>query len=677
MTRPGFLALLLALAGPLHAQVNDFCGDVTPVSLAVGGSVQFTGDNTGATFDGDFAPGSTLGGLGIPCTWHAFTVTTCADITVDYCGTTPAFTEFWNVLATTCPASNAYIATQQYEYVTCGDGNPTMRFLNVPPATYYFPVWYDAAAASGPYTINVSAAACGTSVAPNDNCADAVPEVLSPGGELSFTGDNTFATSTGDFAAGTPFAAAPVVWHAFTLTECTRVTVAYCGQSPAWGNTLGVLTRDCPGSDLVYFSTVNTTDCGDGNSSYIFSSLAAGTYYVPVLLSPGTNAIGAYELTISGEACPPPASYQDNCASVQFQPLAVGGTITFEGDNSSATGAGDFPEGSPFNGAPVVWHGISTATCTRLTIAYCGQDPVWGNTFGFLARDCPASDLVFFTNTNSTDCVEGNVTYVYANLPAGDYLIPVVRDPGNNAIGPYTIQVSAASCPAVPPANDACTNATPVVLDALATLTFTGDNTNATSGGDFVPGSPFAAAPVTWHAFTTEQCADLLVDYCGLEPAWTNTLGILATACPGDGLVYFTTTTSTCTDGNSTYLFNDLQAGTYYLPVLRDALNGSFGPYSIAVTAEDCLFLGDARPAAFEGLALWPNPAADEVNLAGVPVGAQLRILDAAGRIVLEQRATQSGRQRISTAGRLSPGSYTLLVQAAAGQRTFRLVVHR
>ncbi|MBK7945152.1 MAG: T9SS type A sorting domain-containing protein [Flavobacteriales bacterium] len=673
LNRYAFVLALLPFGA--MAQTNDFCQDVIPVPLALGSTIQFTGDNTGATIQGDFVPGSTLGNLNIPSTWHAFTVTSCANITINYCGTSPAFVEFWNVLATTCPANNVYQFTPQYNYTTCGDGNPTLYFQNVPAATYYYPVWFEDPGGIGPYEINVSATACGGSGAPNDQCGSVTPEPLAPGGSLTFTGDNSLATSGSDWVSGSPFAGAPVVWHAFTLNECTSVSLAYCGQDPVWGNTLGVLARACPGGDLVYFTTFDNTACSDGNRTYYFNSLAVGTYYVPVLLHPSSGSTGPYSITLNGTACPPPPTYYDLCSQIQFQPLAVGASITFAGDNTSATTGGDWPVGSPFAAAPVVWHGFTTTSCARVSIAYCGQTPAWGNTLGFLARDCPASDLQYFTLFNDTDCGDGNRTYTYSNLPAGSYRIPVLRDPANGAIGAYTIQVSATSCPAVPPANDNCASITAVNLPIGSTITVTGDNTNATSTGDFVSGSPFVAAPVTWHAFELEDCTDLVVAYCAQSPSWSNTLGVLATACPGDGLVYFHTGSSNCGNGNATYIFNDLTPGVYYLPVLRDAPNNSFGSYSIDVSAEDCLFLGNAEALTTTVLSAWPNPSRDAISITGLAGNErELRLLDALGRTMFTVRL--SGQRTVTLPLRgIVAGTYFLVAQSRTSLTTIRVVV--
>jgi hypothetical protein len=96
---------------------------------------------------------------------------------------------------------------------------------------------------------------------------------------------------------------------------------------------------------------------------------------------------------------PPTAGAQgaDDCALAVPASLAAGSSSTLTGDNSSATVTGDFADGSPFTGAPVIWHAFTTTQCATVIVSFCGQDPVWGTVFGFLATDCPAQDLVFFS----------------------------------------------------------------------------------------------------------------------------------------------------------------------------------------------------------------------------------------------------------------------------------------
>lgn len=659
------------------AQGLDSCSQVVPDPLTIGTPLTWSGDNTNATPDGDAVPGTPLDGYSN--LWHAFTTSVCADITIDYCGSPAVFAEFWNALAATCPASGQLLVTALTNYTTCGDGNPTMIFNNIQPGTYYYPVYRDPLQ-FGPYVINVNAVACGGSQPPaNDECGQVTPEVLVVNDTLTFSGDNTNATATNDFVTGSPFAGAPVAWHAITTTSCSNVTVSYCGLAPAWNNAFGFLSVDCPGDSLIFFSTFNDTDCGDGNLTYIYFELAAGTYYVPVVLDPGNNAVGPYSINVSATGCSGPV-FQDFCGQTVAQTLAVGDTLVLTGDNSNATPTGDFVQTSPFAGAPVVWHQISLPTCADVTVRYCGLNPTWTNAFGFMATGCPADSLVFFSTFDTTSCGDGNLTYYFDELAAGDYYVPVVLDPGNNAVGPYAIELTATACPGSnAPVNDLCGD---VVANDLApgdTLTLVGDNTGATAAGDWVPNSPFGLAPVVWHAFTTDTCTEVTISYCGLNPAWTNSFGFLVTSCPGDSVVYFSTFNDTvCGDQNVSYYFYQLEAGIYYVPVVLDPGNNAVGPYSIEVSAVNCLGTGLAekgRPSCL----VFPNPSSGEMTLLnnGAFAVQWIEVLDVSGRSLYRERVNLAPGQRfdLHLQGRAEQGMYTLRVVGAEGSAEQRIVV--
>lgn len=141
------------------APENDLCADVTAEALAAGSTLTFTGTTAGATNAGDYVPGSTLDGQPASV-WHAFTTTECTDVTISYCGTSPAFETAWVFLASSCPAGDDYILNSSYDFTTCEDGNVTIVYTALPAGTYYLPVKFDAAGANGPYTIDVTAVAC-------------------------------------------------------------------------------------------------------------------------------------------------------------------------------------------------------------------------------------------------------------------------------------------------------------------------------------------------------------------------------------------------------------------------------------------------------------------------------------------------------------------------------------
>ena len=126
---------------------NDECTAVTPVVLTTGVPVTFVGDNTNAAPDCASFPG--------PNVWEAFTLTECSNVTLDYCGTSPAFGNAWLNLGIGCPCLD-FTDGAAFDVTTCGDGNVTMTWLSLPAGTYYYPVMNDAAnGAVGPYTIHV------------------------------------------------------------------------------------------------------------------------------------------------------------------------------------------------------------------------------------------------------------------------------------------------------------------------------------------------------------------------------------------------------------------------------------------------------------------------------------------------------------------------------------------
>ncbi len=140
---------------------NDNCADLEtwyggPIpTLTEGSPLNFTGTVAGATA-GDCAM------LG-PNVWEAFTIDTCMNIEINYCGTVPSNGTFYIVMESACPCNGDQSTLVWYEttsWTDCGDDNPTVTFVEVPAGTYYYPVIYDAAAANGPYNINVIGEIC-------------------------------------------------------------------------------------------------------------------------------------------------------------------------------------------------------------------------------------------------------------------------------------------------------------------------------------------------------------------------------------------------------------------------------------------------------------------------------------------------------------------------------------
>ena len=505
-----------------------------------------------------------------------------------------------------------------------------------------------------------------------DLCSGVVPVAVNEGDQLTLTGDNSTATSTGDFDPASPFFPfnPEVVWHAFTTTECLNITIDYCGQTPVWvpEDTWGFLFTTCPANEIIQPTGFDPALCGDGNSTYTHTDLAPGTYYLPVRKA-GT-AIGAYSINLVASACATGAA-NDLCADVVPSPLAIGATLTFNGDNSAATATDDFVPGSVLAGAPVSWHAFTTTSCSYIVVDYCGTSPTWTNALGMLLSTCPGDENVGapLSAFNQGDCSDGNFTYYFNAVPPGTYYIPVLCDQPNNSCGPYTINVTANSCGGT--VNDYCADVTPMVMEAGSSTTFTGNNTGATDLNDFT-GPPFAGTPVAWHAVSLLSCTDLTIAYCGTVPAWGNTLGIISASCPSTEQVQFSDAdTTSCGNSNWTYVFEDLAAGTYYIPVMNDPFNNSSGPYEIEVTADLCSGIGVAEHDRSLFM-LFPNPADGTFTLVNGSNSTieQVDVIDVAGRIVhsinrniLSQASTQI------TLHEAAAGIYTVRMMLADGRQ--------
>ncbi len=348
------LALSLVLLATTHGQGNDNCAQAVAQNLAVGGSITLTGNNATATATNDFQAGSVYAGS--PVYWVKFTTTSCANVTIAYCGQSPAWVGTFDIVTQACPAADVdLVHATTANAVECGDGNTTYLYNQLPAGTWAFAVLNNPGAGmSGPFSLNVSATACSLN---NDLCAGLTPQALAPGSPLTFTGDNTTANGLNDFATGSPYFGTPVYWHAFSLSACANVTVNYCAQNPAWSNTLGILSRDCPGEDLITATTFNTVDCGNGNATFNYAFLQAGTYFLPVLADGNTGSIGSYSVQVAAVAC---VENNDQCSQTIPLVMASGSSNTFSGDNTTASGIGDFDPGSIYSGTPVYWHAFTT-----------------------------------------------------------------------------------------------------------------------------------------------------------------------------------------------------------------------------------------------------------------------------------------------------------------------------
>lgn len=253
----------------------------------------------------------------------------------------------------------------------------------------------------------------------NDLCDNAVVTPVPQNGTASVSGTNIGATDTEDFGN-------PNVWEAFSIDTCSTVTVSYCGTSPVHTAVYSILLNACGG--FVSIANSGTSDCGDGNTIITYEDLAAGTYYVPVLLMSGV-AEGPYTITFSADVCEfPPLN--DACADAQPIPLVTDCALgTVPGNNAIAVQNGaDPPCASSAGVIRDVWYTFNTGNNQEVTITL---DPGTATDLGLQLLDaCNGSTFL---------CASGDVDYTFPVGMGADVLVRVFSNTELGVGGNFTI----------------------------------------------------------------------------------------------------------------------------------------------------------------------------------------------------------------------------------------------
>lgn len=552
------------------APPNDLCANAATGALDLGVPVTRAGNSTGATDDG---------GLGIPQVWEAFTTSECLDVTVDLCGTAPSFLNTFLQLYIDCPWTNV-IDAASFNVSTCGDGNYTIIFPQLPAGTYYFPVISEFGS-SGPYTITFSGEACGSTPPVNDDCPGAVE--LTPGTTcVPVTGNVLGATESipGISCAGFTGTANDDLWYFFEATATTH-TIEVTGSAD-YDAVVDLRSGACNGTSIA---------CSDmafagGTEVLVATGLIIGeVYFVRVYdWFAGLPNTTTFDICVL-EPGPPPAN--DICGGAEVltpQATCVPVTGTTEGATTSLPAIDC--NGNTGIANDDVWY-VFTATAPDHTIELTGGTD-FDAVIELLEGPCGS-----FTSLACSDATaEGGTELIEATgLVVGeDYFVRVYHfealSPTDNSFGICVYDLA----PSVP-VNDSCTTVTPEPLMPGGFVTFNGTTAGATDNGDFLPGSVLdGEPPAVWHAIELSDCADLTVSFCGSATVFQSVFTVLTAGCPaGNDVVFADSFNFTdCGDGNATIYFTNVPAGTHYLPVLFDAVLAN-GDYELVVDAAACV----------------------------------------------------------------------------------------
>ena len=358
----------------------------------------------------------------------------------------------------------------------------------------------------------------------------------------------------------------------------------------------------------------------------------------------------------------------DECTGATVQALAVGATLTINGDNTGGTDS----EGIGF---ATTWEAISLTTCANVQISYCGTTPVFGN-FALGIGDCPISTVI--TPSSSGDCGDGNLVINYAEVPAGTWYIPVLVEAG--AEGPYTMTVTATACTPAPFGDDC---GTPIVLTSAATCSPVNFST---------AGATQSLDPIECGGFTSSNARDVFFSFvCTNE---TQTIGVVGFNGADPMVEIFSgncdaLTSLACADatfpatGTETTTEQLTQSGltvgtTYIVRVYDWGHLSDEHLFQICVTEGAGSTIGINENTEALAMTVYPNPSTGlfQVSYNGENGPAAIQVMDVTGRLVYSWygQVSANGVHTIDLSG-MSSGNYTALFSVNGARSAQRLVV--
>ncbi len=318
---------------PCTPDPADLCVNKDPTlnPISIGNpAVVFTGNLDCQTQDG-ISPNPFPEATGWE--WVTFELTQCANVQISYCGTANFQYGALNMYG---DCGTLFINSQNFDFVTCVDGNPTIFFEDLAPGFYYYPVlWSLPLNMVGPYQINVTATAPTNPCAPNINCGGALP-LTCPGSVVGNT-NNQFPTLP---ANACPFTGGATsggsLWYSYTAAADENIILSTCGITTVFNTRISVFTGpDCNTLTCLTMSDDFGGACTD-RSQLEFFAQTGQTYYIAVH-SPSPFFDGAFELQVGcGPVCPRPTN--DDCSGAEALTsfLADGSGTPTSGDNSCA-----------------------------------------------------------------------------------------------------------------------------------------------------------------------------------------------------------------------------------------------------------------------------------------------------------------------------------------------------
>ncbi|MCB0791275.1 MAG: hypothetical protein KDB97_05880, partial [Flavobacteriales bacterium] len=169
------------------------------------------------------------------------------------------------------------------------------------------------------------------------------------------------------------------------------------------------------------------------------------------------------------------------------------------------------------------WAAFELTECANVRVDYCGTA-----SFGFGSLNMYGDCGNLFINSQSYDfstCGDGNPTIFFNNLTPGFYYYPILWSPPNNAVGPFTVNVSAFTPTVACASNLTACSATPVACNDVVT-----GNTD-----NLFPSLPANACPFPngatsggslWYSYTATQDENVILSTCGAATTFDTRISV-------------------------------------------------------------------------------------------------------------------------------------------------------
>lgn len=497
----------------------------------------------------------------------------------------------------------------------------------------------------------------------NDDCANAQAITVTADCAAPIAGNNAEATNDGtDVSCDDPGADLLDVWYTFNSGDEDTVAITLT-PGPDMEDWAFALYDGCAGTELacviVPFAALNVAVSPNTD------------YWLRVYSNPTYGVGGSFTVCLTGPVvvAPPPAN--DECTGAVPQSLAIGSTLTFQGDNTGATDTEALGQGS-------VWEAFTLAEAADITIDYCGTAPAFPDYFVVVFTGCPLSGPIYPGSYDTTACGDSNGSMCFSGLPAGSYYYPVLA--GISSTGPYVLNVSAEPSGTNAVSNDDCDG-------AIAITPGTGCTPQTFSNGCASQSLPAVecgsiageANDDVWYSFTATN-SDMSI---GVLPSADGNMDPVIEIFTGS---CGSLTSLDCIDAGDQNAPEDLQAsglavGTvYHFRVYDYRLQYALvdPTYELCVVEGLGSGVGMAENELLAQPSIYPNPTTGDFSIT-VDTGASavsVSVIDATGRVVIAQQLqTSGGLVNMTTAGLLSSGMYVIRIDDDTSSKSERLIV--